>query len=66
MPQNNWVVQDTEVNLFLIVYNPDPHYCQWGNVGSAITFPTIEDTEPVIETLGGYAGKYIGTNPPPR
>jgi len=67
MPQPQiWLVKDTDVNLYLKNYNPDPHYCTWGNWEDAIQFDTLEDTAPVIATLGGETGKYIGTNPPPR
>lgn len=65
MPKVIWVVKDTTTTLFLTAYNPDPHYCLWGNSGDAITFNTLEDTEPVISTLGDNQ-RFIGTNPPPH
>lgn len=59
-----WVVKDTVNGLYLAFYNEDPHYCQWSDADDAILFDTEADTAPVIATLGGAAGRFIGTNPP--
>jgi hypothetical protein len=64
MPKNlKWVVKDTVTGLYLMLYNEDPHFCQWANADDAILFDTEADTAPVIATLG-QAGRFIGTNPP--
>ena len=65
MPKTTtWVVKDTTTGLYLTFYNENPHYCQWANADDAITFDTEGETAPVIATLGGDTGRFIGTNPP--
>lgn len=65
MPANYFIIEDTSNNLFLISYSEDLPSCGWGNVLSAIHFPTQAAAEDAIAAWDlGTQTRYIGSNPP--
>jgi hypothetical protein len=62
MAKNQFVVKYNEAtDLYLTVYNPDYNLCQWGAVGMALTFSTLEQAQAIA--LGINSGT-VGTTKP--
>lgn len=66
MPQCNFVIYDSQTQLFLIGWNSKLTQCLWGS-DNFVCFSTQEQADSVITAWGETPGqRYIGQNPPPR
>ena len=66
MPKTCYAIQDTLTGLWLTGYNENPENCTWGNEEDAICFNSAAKRDEVLATLGGTAGRFVGSNPKPR
>ena len=66
MPKANWLVFDTQTELYLKTYSIDINSCQWSNVIiECLHFLTEQDCIDLINTWegGSQNGRFIGKNP---
>ncbi len=64
MPHNNFVILDTQTNLYCTGYNEDLPSCIWGNILNAVRWDTQALVDSAIAVWGDTGSRYIGSNPP--
>lgn len=67
MPHNDFVILDSNTNLYCTGYNEVLANCIWGNILNAVRWDTQALVDAAISAWGETpGGRFIGKNPPPH